>query len=217
MFRFSRTVVPALALLALAAPSHAQFFNNATGLAAPANTITFSELGNLQGQPITNQFQPFGASFSPALLADNDFFGQGGSTGFSGQSLTNITDQGFSFGPGPFTIQFNGTVTDAAFAIVDQGDTYTFQALLGGFVVDSGSVAVDFAPGSGFVGFQNRLFDAIRFNNTDGTALALDTLQFNPAAPAPGGGVIPEPGTLALAATVLLPLAGAVVRKRRKA
>jgi len=35
-------------------------------------------------------------------------------------------------------------------------------------------------------------------------------------APAPGG-VVPEPGTLALAATGLLPLARAVVRKRRKA
>ena len=202
-------------MLALAAPSHAQFFNNATGLAAPANTITFSELGNLQGQPITNQFQPFGASFSPALLADNDSFGQAGSTGFSGQSLTNITGPG-NFNPGPFTIQFNGTVTDAAFAIVDQEETYTFEALLGGFVVDSGSVFVGSNPGAGFVGFQNRLFDAIRFNNTRNSSFALDTLQFNPAAPAPGGGVIPEPGTLALAATGLLPLAGALVRKRRR-
>jgi hypothetical protein len=34
-------------------------------------------------------------------------------------------------------------------------------------------------------------------------------------APTPPGAAIPEPGTLALAATGLLPLAGAVVRKRR--
>jgi len=55
---------------------------------------------------------------------------------------------------------------------------------------------------------------------TASTTLLGDTNQFwlglaavGPAAP---GGVIPEPGTLALVATGLLPLAGAVVRKRRR-
>jgi len=40
----------------------------------------------------------------------------------------------------------------------------------------------------------------------------LDNIALRPAA----AGVIPEPGTLALAATGLLPLAGAVLRKRRR-
>ena len=42
------------------------------------------------------------------------------------------------------------------------------------------------------------------------------TLDRLPGAPG-GGGVVPEPGTLALAGTGLLPLAGMVARRRRAA
>jgi len=59
----------------------------------------------------------------------------------------------------------------------------------------------------------------LRFAQVDNQSnfqFGVDKVSLDVVPAAPGGDVVPEPGTLALALTGLLPLAGAVVRKRRR-
>jgi hypothetical protein len=109
---------------------------------------------------------------------------------------------------GPFVISFTVPVTDAMFALVDQNSTYQFTAYLGGTggaIVDSGSAISPTNPGAGFVGFKNELFDTIKFSG-GGSALGMDTLQFNP---------VPEPSAMVLACLAGAGLAVSALRRRR--
>jgi hypothetical protein len=78
---------------------------------------------------------------------------------------------------------------------------------------------LDNVAGSAQTEFADGRVALIRLYNGALTSSQVGTIASTPFAtpPPPTGNVIPEPGTLALAATGLLPLAGAVVRKRRKA
>ncbi|HLO85634.1 MAG TPA: PEP-CTERM sorting domain-containing protein [Nostocaceae cyanobacterium] len=160
------------------------------GLTNPTNVVNFDELGNLQGQVITNQFAPFGVTFSNNFLWDNATLGQAGSTGFSGGDLRS---------PFPGTsrvISFSNPVTDAAFAAVDQGAILTVSAWLGGVngtLVESFRQPIPRNPGSGFIGFKDILFDTIQLNINSG--ISIDTLQFN-TAPKPDPTPVPEPASL---------------------
>jgi len=156
----------------------------ATGLTNPTNVITFDELGNLQGQVITNQFSTLGATFN-GFGWDNATNGQAGSTGFAGGDLIN----GLGGAPsGSMTISFNSLVTGAAFAAVDQGSIFTISSFLGGGLVETVNINIGFNPGVGFIGFENSGFDTITISTVTNSAIAIDTLQFS----------VPEPGVLAL-------------------
>jgi PEP-CTERM motif len=150
-------------------------------------TVTFDELGNLQGQTITNQFAAFGdgVTFSP-INWDNATMGQAGSTGFSGGDLENS-----SGGSRNVTMTFATPVSAAVFAAVNQGDAFTLTALLNGIPVDSFTQTIPSNPGIGFIGFTNDVFNQITVIPAAGSALSIDNLELNPA---------PEPATLTLLA-----------------
>ena len=131
-----------------------------------------------------NQFAAFGATFTN-FGWDNANFGQAGSTGFAGGDLVNGIG---NFPVGPVSIAFTTAVTDAAFAAVDQGAQWLVQSYLSNVLVESFLVGIPLNPGVGFIGFTGSLFDEIRMSTGGGSALTIDTLQFNVAS-AP----IPEP------------------------
>jgi hypothetical protein len=160
---------------ALTAPLSAVIITGgATGLTGSFSTITFDAGTVAQGVAVTNQFA--GATFGGSVIWDNSTMGQIGSTGFSGGTL---------FGSGTASITFASPVSAAAFAILDQGATFTFEARLGGVsgtLVESFSLAVPFPPGAGFVGFQGILFDTIKIvPNPSAAQFSIDTVQYKTA------------------------------------
>ncbi len=189
-------------------PAHAQFFNNATGLTSPARTLTFNEVSVPDAQQLTTQFSTQGVTFSGLLYYDStDFTNVLGSTGFSGAYTDTYNRNTATFTAGPYDIIFNTPVSAAAFAAVDLNNSYTFTALLGSTTVDSATLIVPTSPGAGFVGFRNETFDRIHITTLSSSGLALDTIQFTPAA-------VPEPGSIALLTGMTL--AGAAFLRRRK-
>jgi hypothetical protein len=191
-----RKIAPALSvtLVLLTTPSvvlATPIIGSATGIASPTYTITFTEGTTVDNQIITNEFSAYGASFLNFGIDKNNQYTIAGSTGFVGDYLIG----GFAPWPTgtPYEINFTTAVTDAAFATVDQNTSFTFDAYLGGNLVETFSQNIAFIPGSGFMGFSNSLFDSIKITSaTNGSAFAIDSLQFK--APA----VVPTPATLAL-------------------
>lgn len=198
MRKFTLLSVAALMLFALSA-SAGQITGGATGLTGSYSTVTFDELGNLQGQTITNQFASYGVTLNPGFYWDNSTRGQTGSTGFSGGDVVT------NGAPGPYDIIFNGPVNQAAFAAVDQNGNYTIQAYLGGTLVDSFNVTIPFNPGIGYIGFSDEQFDRIHIVNLSGTGLAVDNVEYT----------APEPATFVLFGTGLAGIASMFRRKLR--
>jgi hypothetical protein len=164
-----------------------------TGLASPTYTISFNEGTTVDGQTITNEFSAYGASFLNFGIDQSNLYSiEPGTTGFTGNYLL----AGFAPWPTatPYVINFTTTVTDAAFATVDQGTAYTFASYLGASLVETFNQNIAVIPGSGFMGFSGSLFDSIKITpQTLGQPFAIDSLQFKtPAA------VVPVPATLAL-------------------
>jgi hypothetical protein len=184
--------------------AHAIVINGSpTGLAAPQNTVTFDELGNLQNQVINNQFAAFGATFENTWW-DNATLGQAGATGFSGGDLVSGAVGGV-LDNGGIAIHFVNAVTAAAVATVDQDATFTISAHLGGNLVEQFQTLIGTSPCSGFMGFQNILFDELRFipvPNGD-SALSIDSLQFNSASQG-----VPDSGSSATLLALVLALTG---------
>ena len=169
-----------------------------TGLPDPQTTITFDGLNLPDYTPITNQFAASGVTFQNFGYGNGDE-GELGSIGFSGQDL--YSGDPFNF-PGPAVISFSAPVTAAAFAIIDQYDTFTFNAYLGGTggtLVDTFSETIPGYPGQGFVGFQNETFDTIQITSVSNSAFGIDSLQI---------GSVPEPGTMALMVIAVVGLLG---------
>jgi hypothetical protein len=207
MMKFTIAAAIVSVALGVAGDANAGFFSNPTGLVSPVSTLDFTVFGLANDQVVTNQTAPFGVTFSPFVYFNpQGGFIPGGRVG----NFTFPTEPAFV---NPVTFNFSTAVTSAAFQIAADVTPYTFQALLGGSVVDSGNVTVD--GGGTFIGFTADTFDAIKIiqNGAGGGPYWLaGNLQFGQVLPPSTQGV-PEPVTVSLFATGL---AGAIAMRRRK-
>jgi len=188
----------ALSLLTVEAGIAGQITGGSVGLASPASTITFEEVALAQDAAVTTQFAAYGAVFSGLGIDTGNVYGGMGATGFTGGSYvySNI-----GAATTPVVISFNSPVSAAAIAAVDQGNTFTVSAYLGGVggtLVDTFDISIPFEPGLGFIGFTNEVFDTMTIQGSG--ALGLDTLESNSAVPEPGTVLLIGLGLIALAA-----------------
>lgn len=178
---------------------------SATGIASPAYTITFSEVALAPDvTPVTNQFAAYGATFSPAAV----YTPQTGFPNIDGDTLGNFSSDGSGDFFSPFTISFTTVQTDAAFAMVSNGSSYLFEALLANAVVDSFNAAIMSNSPNNFYGFTGLSFDSIRFTNLDGDFWLVDNVQI--------GSLVPEPASWAMMIAGF-GLMGVAMRRRAKA
>jgi hypothetical protein len=193
----------ALAAGGVGRPAGAQFFTNSTGLADPAVTITFSEVAVAPGTAVTNQFSGFGATFTNLFMTPAPF-NANNEPNITFPDLSNFDSRVVIFNP--VTISFSAPVSSAAFSIIANQQPTTFEALLGGSVVASGSAPTETFVGK-FIGFTGLSFDAIRFTPAGGVA-RIDNVQIGTAS-------VPEPPPIS--ALLLGCLGGlAFVRARRR-
>jgi hypothetical protein len=169
-------------LLALGATNPAAApLTNAFGLLTPETTITFSEVSLAHGDVLTTQFSGLGVTFSGLTYDTLLIPGTGLSAPVASKSAS----------PSAFTfdIFFTSDVTDAAFQMVGNTGTSTFQAFLDGVLVES-FTAFSTVPSTTYYGFTGILFDQIRVSPCCpalGAGASIDNLQFTRAT------TIPEP------------------------
>jgi hypothetical protein len=208
----ARTFGCAIALAAIVStvePASAGFFTNATGLASPAETVDFTAFGLADNSVVTNQAASFGVTFSPFVYYNpqGGFFPNGRVGNF-----TFPTEPAFV---NPVTLNLSGPITAAAFEMAADVTPYTFEALLGGSLVDSATVTAG-ATGQ-FFGFTGETFDAIEIMQAGaggGPYWLVGNLQFGQSLIGPPVISTPEPFTLSLFG---VGLAGAIAVRRRKA
>ncbi|MBC2667937.1 PEPxxWA-CTERM sorting domain-containing protein [Novosphingobium piscinae] len=188
MKTLTKALLAATSLLATQAHA-ATIVGSATGIAAPATTITFSELALAPDAAVTNQFAGLGLTVSPNLF----FSPQTNFPNITGGTLGNFTFNG-AFQPGAVTFSFGALRTAAAFAMASNSSNYTFESLLGGSVVESFTANVGSTSANNFYGFTNSAFDSIRITNTASDFFLVDNLQLSAA----GTGAVPEPSTWAM-------------------
>lgn len=169
-------------------PVFGAFLNNSSGLPAPANVITFSELVLAQNTEILSQYSSFGVTFSPRVR-----YNPSGALGTPYPNFNGVFAANFGGSNpigNPASIFFTTAQTSAAFALATEGGvTSTFEALLGGVVQDSASRVTTFTSSTNFFGFTGVTFDQIRITEAPGAGLngsfAFDNIQFGVAAPEP--------------------------------
>jgi hypothetical protein len=200
-------LMAALVLHWFAIPAGAILINNATGIASPQATITFSEFGVPADTVITTQYAGLGVTFSPNLYQNPQFFPDF-NIDPSPDSLSNF--QFIGGGPivVPFSIFFSAVQTDAAFAMITNQNSTLFQSLLGGVVVDSGVLSTGNGSPTNFYGFTGVSFDEIRVAVGGDGNMILDNLQLGST------GTVPEPASLLLLGFGLIGLAVSKMRKQ---
>ena len=211
--RWLIATAPVLGLMVgISVPAKAVLIVNSTGISNPARTITFSEISLANGASLTNQYSSLGVTFTGLFYDPQPGFPDNhiqppdiGNFSAPGDPPANLAN--------PFSIYFNQTQTAAAFALATASGTTTFDALLNGIVVDSGTAATGVNFTNNFYGFSGVAFNQIRitvasFNN----AALLDNLQLGNAASA-----VPEPSTLVMAGVATLSGLGVGWRRRKRA
>ena len=179
---------------------------NNFGLASPTSTITFDEIVFAQNTVVDTQYAGLGVAFTTGLQYDS----QGPETfpGITGHYLGNNDGVNLSSIVNPFSIFFGPAVTAAAFGMANGPTTTLFEALLGGSLVESFSVATTFDNSDqSFYGFTGIMFDEIQITLRGTgleTAANIDNIQFNP---------VPEPSTIFLFGSGLAGLVAWRVRK----
>jgi hypothetical protein len=181
--------------------AHATQINGAsTGLSSPASTITFDEVTPAAYTLITNQYAPYGVTFSPGLYYDPQPYN---GTGISGNLAGNFNTSGILT---PVTLNFTTTETAVAFGAAGDDTPYLIQAFLGATLVDS--FTTSWGTG-GFYGFAGEDFNSIVITQAGtggGPYYLIDNIETDPLA-------TPEPSSFLLLGTGLL---GASVMLRRR-
>ena len=209
MFNRFRSIA-GLALVFAAPVAGAQAISGAaTGLASPAQTITFE--GQAGGSAANTQYSGLGVTFGGSHLyyQTSGYFS---STGGSATALTNFPSSCPCISPSD--IFFSSAINGAAFQFITNTGTSTFTALLAGNTVYAFSAPTSLAGRSTpqWYGFDNTIsFDQINIVSGGGnTAFALDNLET-------GAVSAPEPASLTLLATGLVGMFGVARRRRNRA
>ena len=183
------------------------FFQNTTGIASPALTITFDEHVLPTGSSVTNEYSDLGVTFSPNVYYSPQVFP---TFNIDGTTVGNFNFNGAPIIV-PFDIVFSTVQTDVGFAFITNPGTSTFEALLGGVVVATGTAATDVNLPNDFYGFIGGSFDTIRVTSGgSNNSSLLDNLQIGSAS------VTPEGSSLAMLAFGGLPFVIGFGRKLRR-
>ena len=190
----------------------AQAINRAaSGLAAPAQTITFE--GQTNYSAANTQYSGQGVTFGPNLYyTTNGYFSGAGGSQTAMSNFTNDSCPCLS----PTDIFFSSAVQGAAFQFITNPGTSTFTALLNGNLVYafSGTTDTNGTITAEWYGFDNTIaFDQINIQSGGvNNAFALDNLEVGEAVVA-----TPEPASMTLVATGLIGMFGLARRRRNRA
>jgi MYXO-CTERM domain-containing protein len=223
MRKFSSVVSVLVLALAAGQAMATPIIKATSGLAAPAQTLTFDPLDFATNTVITNQYQTlFGVSFSSSL--PGLYYTPVGGTPAtqSGGTIGNYDSSvGSSSSLASFSMQFSNIQTAVAFAVVSQGAiqrTWNMTARLLGINVDTtGNVALDNASNLspnlnndqwyGFTGVAGG-FDEIVFTRISSAGnLWIDNIQMSVAQQPPPPPGVPAPASFALMGLGMLGLA----------
>jgi hypothetical protein len=205
----SAVVVGFITMLSNIPSAHAAFIQNSFGLSEPHSTITFDEhiLPNLTR--VTTEYSDLGVTFLPYGL-----YFDVANNGISG--ISNFVPNGFGGDRFPVGINFTTPQTVVAFAFTSADGATTFQAFLGGNLVESHS---NIATGSqSFYGFRDITFDAISLSTSGSSCVfaicpeIVDNIQLSTAA-----NPVPSPSSIFGIALASLGFGIALNRKLAKA
>ena len=171
----------AAAIYAIAAPAHANFFKNGTGLASPGQTVDFESVVLATNQVVTTEFQSLGVTFTGAFANPDPLVPY---PNVSGNRISNFQSNiGHS---ALFVADFGSTLSEVAFSFVSSPGTATFEALLNGILVESGSGVTSAIDSNNFFGFTGITFNQIRLSvNSFDSAFVIDNLQTVNSVPEP--------------------------------
>lgn len=120
---------------------------------------------------LTNQYSSLGVTFS-GLFQKNGFIFPN-INAFAASNSFPITN--------PFLISFAQSQSQAAFSMVTNPGTSTFEALLNNSLVDTFSTATTSTSSNNFYGFTGVTVDAIRVTARGGGSAIIDNIQLSPA------------------------------------
>ena len=183
----STAIVSFIILLSGVPAAHAAFIQNTFGLSGPHSTITFDEHIFPFLTPVTTEYADLGVTFSPYGLYFDAANGGG--------SIGNFVPYGSGAARFPIGINFTKPQTEAAFSFKSGDGTTTFQAFLGGNLVESFNAVTTNPANPAFYGFRDITFDAISIT-TPGCGAAIcpeivDNIQLPTASSS-----IPEPSSI---------------------
>lgn len=178
---------------AFVSPAQAAFFNNASGLVGPQQTVDFESVVLIQNFSVTNQFQSLGVTF------DNAFGNPDTSNLYPNITSNRIGNFFPNAQASLMTINFTTDLSQVAFAMVTAPGHSTFQAFLNGSLVESsGAIATTTTNSTNFYGFRDIVFDQIQVSVVSSdNALLMDNLQ-TVSVPAPGSWALLLSGAMAL-------------------
>jgi hypothetical protein len=175
------------ALAATTCAFSASIVSSSTGLAAPDQTISFTEIALADDTPLTNEYSALGVTFS-------GFFYNGCPVCVTAPPTGSKPDIGNFAGSNTDAFNTNLALTFAApqdgvaFNFASNFAPFTFSAFLGGslveqFTVNVGDPNINGVNGWGWYGFTGITFDSITI--AAGQAMLLDDLQTQASIPEP--------------------------------